>query len=228
LCFSGHGCVLWLKILELQLTLKGEEYMASLNDNLFTTLLRFAMSCEGRCLLPTRLGRMHLRFTERGLASLVFVDELDSVLDTAGPFFAMGSGRHSLCAPAEGGRSCERALAALFLDWLEVFEAAPPAMRWQYFDLDGTDFQKSVWRALLELPFAGSVTYGQLARHLGRPRASRAVGSAVGANHVAVLLPCHRVLPQAGGVGHYRWGAARKRALLEAEQIVGSGLSALF
>lgn len=80
--------------------------------------------------------------------------------------------------------------------------------------LRGTPFQLKVWEALLALPVGATTTYGALAGAVGRPAAARAVGAAVGANPVAVLVPCHRVLRRLGAIGGYRWGPARKRALL--------------
>jgi len=81
----------------------------------------------------------------------------------------------------------------------------------------GTDFQQRVWRALQRIPRGATRSYGQVAAEIGQPRAARAVGRAVAANPLAVLVPCHRVLPVAGGTGGYRWGAERKSALLAAE-----------
>ena len=78
----------------------------------------------------------------------------------------------------------------------------------------GTPFQLRVWRALMQVPPGRLTTYGRLARRLGMPSASRAVGSAVGANSLAFLVPCHRVIRGTGVVGQYRWGDMRKRALL--------------
>jgi AraC family transcriptional regulator of adaptative response/methylated-DNA-[protein]-cysteine methyltransferase len=80
--------------------------------------------------------------------------------------------------------------------------------------LRGTNFQLRVWRALLSIPDGGAVTYGRIARSLGQPGAAQAVGRAVGANPVAVLIPCHRVLRESGGLGGYRWGTERKWAIL--------------
>ncbi|MEM8886217.1 MAG: methylated-DNA--[protein]-cysteine S-methyltransferase [Planctomycetota bacterium] len=80
--------------------------------------------------------------------------------------------------------------------------------------LRGTNFQIRVWEALLRIPSGEVSTYGDLARHLELPRGARAVGGAVGANPVAVLIPCHRVLRETGAWGGYRWGEERKRALL--------------
>jgi AraC family transcriptional regulator of adaptative response/methylated-DNA-[protein]-cysteine methyltransferase len=80
--------------------------------------------------------------------------------------------------------------------------------------LKGTNFQVRVWEALLRIPPGQTTTYGAIARALGEPGASRAVGNAVGQNPVAALIPCHRVIRQTGALGGYRWGVARKRALL--------------
>jgi len=79
--------------------------------------------------------------------------------------------------------------------------------------VSGTNFQIKVWRALLQVPFAGLLSYGQLAGLLGRPGAARAVGSAVARNRVAYLIPCHRVLRSSGEFGVYHWGAIRKAAI---------------
>ncbi len=78
----------------------------------------------------------------------------------------------------------------------------------------GTNFQVQVWRALLRVPPGGATTYAEVARSVGRPRAVRAVGTAVGANPVAFLIPCHRVLRSDGALGGYRWGETRKAACL--------------
>ncbi len=86
--------------------------------------------------------------------------------------------------------------------------------------VQGTNFQLKVWEALLKIPFGGLVTYGDIARELGSPRASRAVGAAVGSNMVSLLIPCHRVILSSGIIHNYRWGAARKKAILAMEQAV--------
>lgn len=78
----------------------------------------------------------------------------------------------------------------------------------------GTPFQLRVWRALLQLPSGSLTSYGRLARAIGQPSAARAVGSAVGANPLALLIPCHRVIRETGALGGYRWNRGRKRALV--------------
>ncbi|WP_052296237.1 methylated-DNA--[protein]-cysteine S-methyltransferase [Spirochaeta thermophila] len=84
-------------------------------------------------------------------------------------------------------------------------------------DLVGTPFQLAVWDALRGIPAGQVRTYGEVARAVGRPGAARAVGAACGANRVAVLVPCHRVVGAGGSLGGYRWGVWRKRVLLERE-----------
>jgi AraC family transcriptional regulator, regulatory protein of adaptative response / methylated-DNA-[protein]-cysteine methyltransferase len=81
----------------------------------------------------------------------------------------------------------------------------------------GSNFQVQVWRALLALPPGALSTYGELANAIGRPEAARAVGTAVGANTIAYLIPCHRVIRASGVISNYRWGAARKAAMLGRE-----------
>ncbi len=78
--------------------------------------------------------------------------------------------------------------------------------------VSGTNFQISVWRALLQIPPAKVVSYAQVASAVGNPKAARAVGLAVGANPVALMIPCHRVIQQNGKLGGYHWGETRKQA----------------
>ncbi|MBI3526044.1 MAG: methylated-DNA--[protein]-cysteine S-methyltransferase [Betaproteobacteria bacterium] len=79
--------------------------------------------------------------------------------------------------------------------------------------VSGTNFQVSVWKALLRIPPAAVVSYSQVATAIGRPGSARAVGLAVGANPVAFLIPCHRVIQQSGKLGGYHWGLTRKQAI---------------
>jgi AraC family transcriptional regulator of adaptative response/methylated-DNA-[protein]-cysteine methyltransferase len=78
----------------------------------------------------------------------------------------------------------------------------------------GTDFQVNVWKQLLKIPDTDTVTYGDIARNLGKPKAFRAVGSAIAKNPISGVIPCHRVLPASGGVGNYLWGSEKKASLL--------------
>lgn len=85
-------------------------------------------------------------------------------------------------------------------------------------DVQATAFQWQVWRALAAIPRGATRTYSEVAAAIGRPRAVRAVGRACATNPVAIAIPCHRVVPAAGGLGGYRWGVARKKQLLEQER----------
>lgn len=153
----------------------------------------------------TRFGLARARFIARGLAELVYVE--GDAARSAKPNPDMSQG---------------------FKEWIGLFDGADLETKWELLDFGGSDFRRSVWRALLAVPHAGRTRYGEIASRIGHPGATRAVGSAVGANPVAVVVPCHRVLPKAGGLGNYRWGVARKRALLDAEEESGSALSSLF
>lgn len=84
-------------------------------------------------------------------------------------------------------------------------------------DVRGTAFQARVWQALRRIPLGHTRSYGELAQALGRPSAARAVAAACGANRVALLIPCHRVIAADGSMAGYRWGVTRKRRLLERE-----------
>lgn len=87
----------------------------------------------------------------------------------------------------------------------------------------GTNFQVKVWEALLRLPLGGVTTYQNIARTLDNPKALQAVGSAVGANHIAYLIPCHRVIRKDGVLGEYRWGSTRKKSIIGWEMTKATG-----
>ena len=86
------------------------------------------------------------------------------------------------------------------------------------FYLKGTTFQKKVWRTLLHIPFASSTSYGFIAKSIGKAKAVRAVGTAVGKNPIALLIPCHRVILGSGKIGSYYWGVKKKISILNWEQ----------
>lgn len=84
--------------------------------------------------------------------------------------------------------------------------------------VQGTNFQLKVWEALLRIPYGEVVTYGDIAKEVCTARASRAVGAAVGANMISLIIPCHRVILSSGVVHNYRWGAPRKKTILALEE----------
>jgi len=86
-------------------------------------------------------------------------------------------------------------------------------------DVRGTAFQQRVWQALREIPAGATVSYAEVARRIGAPKAIRAVAGACAANPLAVAIPCHRVVRNDGSLSGYAWGVARKRALLDRETL---------
>lgn len=83
--------------------------------------------------------------------------------------------------------------------------------------INGTPFQMRVWEALQTIPYGQTVSYGDIAKQIGCPKAVRAVGNAVGSNPITIVIPCHRVIRTGGGLGGYAWGIERKKWLLEHE-----------
>ena len=155
-------------------------------------------------------GRIHAALSPRGLAYLAFVDGSDGA---AVALLKMRWPR------AQFDRD-DTAIAALAtLIFVERRGQVVLAV-------SGTNFQVKVWQALLELGSRGPTSYSELARAIGKPSASRAVGQAVGANPIAWLIPCHRVLRRDGGLGGYHWGVERKRAMLAWEHATGASASA--
>jgi len=84
--------------------------------------------------------------------------------------------------------------------------------------LSGTPFQLKIWNSLLQIPFGQQTTYSAIAQQINQPNAARAVGSAIAQNHIAYLIPCHRVLRTDGGLANYKWSKNRKAQLIEWEK----------
>ena len=143
-------------------------------------------------------GAFLLAATERGVCALTFLDEggRDAALEGVAGRWPNAT---LLQDAAATGPLAER-----------IFGAEGPVP----LHLEGTNFQIRVWEALLGVPGGTVVTYEQIATSLGSPGAVRAVGTAVGRNPIAYVIPCHRVIRKTGAFGEYRWGAARKRAIL--------------
>ena len=150
-------------------------------------------------------GLMLLALSERGICALRFIDQQS--LEEALEQLAAGWPQAQLQSDQTG---TAEVAACIF--------RAPQDQPWQDKPLPvlvrGTPFQISVWKALLQIPAGEVCSYSTIAQAVGRPQAVRAVGSAVGRNPVAFLIPCHRVLRSAGELGGYRWGLVRKQALL--------------
>lgn len=99
-------------------------------------------------------------------------------------------------------------------DALSIFRTKNTSIKSIKLHLKGTDFQLKVWESLLKIPMGKLLTYGNLAQEIDRPKASRAVGTAIGSNPVAFLIPCHRVIQSTGTIGGYRWGSDRKQVMI--------------
>lgn len=163
----------------------------------------------------TPFGPAFLAAAPRGLMKLSFL-EGDAAVPTAASAAAVSAALAELAAdwPAAALARDDAAAADLAGRLFAAYRQPEPV----HLFVHGTQFQVRVWEALLRVPEGGLTTYGELAAALGQPAASRAVGGAVGANPVALLIPCHRVIRGSGELGGYRWGPARKRLLLAAEQ----------
>jgi len=120
-------------------------------------------------------------------------------------------------APTQASADTAAAAAAPFVEQLQAYFAGEREDFDMPLGLHGTPFQRRVWAALQEIPYGETISYGELARWVGSPGASRAVGSANGRNPVAIVVPCHRVIAADGGLGGYGGGLDRKTWLLEHE-----------
>ncbi len=159
---------------------------------------------------PSPFGKVLVMATDRGLAGLGFADpgEEDAALE-------------DMCSRWPAARYVEDGKATASYAQ-RVFNPR----EWQQDQplnivMIGTDFEIRVWQTLLSIPMGRATSYSDIAASIGKPGASRAVGSAVGRNPISFVVPCHRVLAKGGGIGGYHWGLTRKRAILGWE----SGLS---
>jgi AraC family transcriptional regulator of adaptative response/methylated-DNA-[protein]-cysteine methyltransferase len=161
-------------------------------------------------LYATPFGPALIAATDRGICGLHFGnDECDALAPVRAAW------PHAELRRDQAGTA---PLAARVFTPLTVPATQPLALL-----VKGTNFQLKVWRALLALPAGTVTTYGGLAQRIGAPKASRAVGNAIGANPVAWLIPCHRVLRESGDLGGYRWGETRKVAMLAREAALAAG-----
>ena len=148
-------------------------------------------------------GKALLMVTDRGLAGLAFADE-------GGEAAALADmqSRWPRAAFVEDPGATEAAAARIF------DPSAWSADRPLRIVMIGSDFELRVWETLLKLPLGKATTYSDIAAHIGRPSATRAVGAAVGKNPISFVVPCHRVLGKSGGLCGYHWGLTRKQAIL--------------
>ncbi|HVE89547.1 MAG TPA: bifunctional DNA-binding transcriptional regulator/O6-methylguanine-DNA methyltransferase Ada [Burkholderiaceae bacterium] len=160
--------------------------------------IRFAI---GEC----SLGSILVATSERGVCAILIGDDPDALARDLQDRFPR--------AHLIGGDAQFERLVAQVVGFVEA-----PALGLDLpLDVRGTAFQQRVWQALREIPAGKTVSYTQVANRIGAPRALRAVGAAIGANPLAVAIPCHRVIRNDGSLCGYRWGVERKRALIERE-----------
>jgi AraC family transcriptional regulator of adaptative response/methylated-DNA-[protein]-cysteine methyltransferase len=155
---------------------------------------------------PTPFGECLLAMTERGVCALRFLTTR-SKQSALRELRDEWSGAEWLEDDSETAAICR-----------QIFDVTPEDARLPFhLHLRGTNFQLKVWQALLTIPPGRLTNYSDLAAKIRAPKASRAVGSAVGQNPIAYLIPCHRVIRSLGVIGDYRWGSARKQAMIARE-----------
>lgn len=145
--------------------------------------------------LSSPLGKIYVQYSTKGIIGMSLTEdekiEIPNNLD-------------------ELGKQIQTSLKDYFDGKLKIFDL-PLALD------SGTEFQKSVWKALLEIPYGQTTTYSEIAKKIGNPKASQAVGGAVGDNPIAIIIPCHRVIGKNGSLTGFRWGLDRKIKLLKLE-----------
>ncbi|KAF2407255.1 AraC family transcriptional regulator, regulatory protein of adaptative response / methylated-DNA-[protein]-cysteine methyltransferase [Pseudomonas antarctica] len=161
--------------------------------------IRFAV---GEC----SLGAILVAQSQRGVCAILLGDDPDKLLRDLQDQF-----------PKAELVGADRGFEQLIAQVVGFVEA--PALGLDLpLDLRGTAFQERVWQALREIPVGSTASYAQIAQRIGAPKSFRAVAQACGANHLAVAIPCHRVVRSNGELSGYRWGVERKRQLLERER----------
>jgi AraC family transcriptional regulator of adaptative response/methylated-DNA-[protein]-cysteine methyltransferase len=161
-------------------------------------MIRFAVR---RC----SLGLALVATNEKGVCAILLGDEEEALREELRRRFP----RAQLTETEQD----QEGFVAAALAFLEA-----PASRPEFpFNARGTEFQRRVWAALRDIPPGATASYAEIARRIGAPTATRAVAGACAANPIAVAIPCHRILRSDGQLSGYRWGVARKRALLARE-----------
>ena len=153
----------------------------------------------------TPFGQTFIAVTARGICQLIFIDKQTK--------YQLVQNLKQVWPLAELIEDLEQTVVIVE----QLFSPEPsnekPLSLW----VKGTNFQINVWRALLKIPEGELQSYKNIAQQIGKPKATRAVGTAIGANPVALIIPCHRVIRQSGELGGYRWGLSRKHAMIARE-----------
>ncbi len=165
---------------------------------------------------PSPFGTALLMATDRGLCGLGFCDGEDGGKEALPDM----TRRWPAATFTESPERTEPMLAT-------IFAPAKSGGKPLNVVMIGTDFEVRVWDALVKIPAGRACTYSDIAKHLGQPKASRAVGAAVGRNPISFVVPCHRVLGKSGDLTGYHWGLTRKRAIIgwEKGRMAGAGIT---
>lgn len=148
----------------------------------------------------TPFGNVLVASTPKGICHIAFADDENSAFEALKKSFPNAQFHHIL------DLNQQNALLIFTHDWQKLNQIK--------LHLKGTDFQLKVWESLLKIPMGKLSTYGTIAAQIQKPTASRAVGTAIGDNPVAFLIPCHRVIQSTGAFGQYHWGSSRKTAMI--------------
>lgn len=155
-------------------------------------------------------GNILVASTSKGICHIAFADDQEQALQVLEEMFPNASYRQMV------DLAQQNVLYIFTHDWTQLNQIK--------LHLKGTAFQLKVWETLLKIPMGQLTTYGNIAKTIQQPNASRAVGTAIGDNPVAFLIPCHRVIQSSGVFGQYHWGSVRKTAMIgwEAAQVSGN------
>ena len=148
----------------------------------------------------TLFGHVIVASTHKGICYLAFVEDESQGFEELKQQFPNATYQQKV------DKTQQDSLSIFNNDWDNLSEIK--------LHLKGTDFQLKVWQALLSIPQGGLVTYGEVARRISQPTAARAVGTAIGSNPIAYLIPCHRIIQSSGNSGGYRWNPIRKKAII--------------
>lgn len=150
-------------------------------------------------------GQIILAATKKGLCHVAFITNKKQALSTLKKRFPKAAYRQQN--------------DSFQTNALLIFDNEPRTIPEIKIHIKGTDFQLKVWDALLKIPNGHLTSYGTIAKNIYKPKASRAVGTAIGKNPVAFLIPCHRVIQASGSIGAYMWGSTRKTAIIGWEAV---------
>ena len=165
--------------------------------------------CIEYSFVHTLFGEILVASTGKGICHLTFIEDQEQGFNVLKNQFPNALFNELEC-------TMHRKATALFsADWSNLQHIK--------LHLKGSEFQVRVWEALLKIPFGNLTTYGTIAALIGKPAASRAVGTAIGSNPIAFLIPCHRVIQSSGKLGGYMWGTIRKTAMIGWEGATNSG-----